>query len=265
MAIVGFIVFLIGLGCLWGYRSQKQTLGEILLTQTSQVGELKERAMAVQAELGAGYFNEYAELKGEIQCSSPLTTPFSQKSCVHYTADIRRKWEVERWVTASDGTEVAEIEEKSETLYRETHGIPFYLSDTSGEISIQPDLGLNDKVSQTQTFRPEELDLSPEGIHYQGHLLPWNNRVDFETNQEILEYTLTESYFPAQGPVYALGVVKDTPEGLVLSKPDEKGQKYLVTSKTEEELIENKSSGFLFWLGVVFCVLGAGLGVAGLF
>jgi E3 Ubiquitin ligase len=128
--------------------------------------------------------------------------------------------------------------------------VPFYVEDSSGRILVEPDGAEWDPETLVDEFQPGGL---PQQLLQQ-----------MVSNTRFVGTRYRERIVPLQKRAYLLGEARDA-GGLALRKP-EKGGRFLISLKSEEQLVESaKSSAQGFKIGAMVCaLLGAGLLLAGL-
>ena len=60
----------------------------------------------------------------------------------------------------------------------------------------------------------------------------------FGSSRRLLGYRIKESILPVGGDIYALGEVRDGTGGLTLNDPSDKEKPFLLSVKSEEELLQ---------------------------
>lgn len=268
MVLLGLILLALAGACFFGYRNAQGKLGEILLTQTSDIKDIAERAEAVAEALGSGYSSDYTEIKGTMEAPETLTSSLGQRECVYYHATVSREWEEEEWYTDSEGKQRRRMRKGSDLLSSETQYVPFYVNDGTGRLRVDPansDIDLETSVSRFEPehnlrFRGNQLSLG----HFSVQVSPSLLRVS--SGRRTLGYRFQESIFTPGGSLYLLGTVEDTGGTLTLVRPKEKGQRFIISHKTEEELVEeqDRHSKLFFWGSILAVIAGSLLSLLGL-
>ena len=263
MLWLGIGSLLIALLCFLGYRSTKNKQAEILTVQTSRIQDIKERAEAVSETLGQGYCSDYTEIKGQLEANEVITAPLSGEDCVYYRSSISREWEELERYTDSEGQAQERSNQVSEIIYSSSSSTSFFINDGSGKLRVNPERAeieletvLAEQKTETQvqilnhTLRTQEgltLDVSPD-----------TQRWEEADNYSHLYYRFSESVLKPNGLLYTLGTVVDTDGVLTLVKPTEKGQRYIISRKSEEELVaqqESQQKG-LRLAAIIFALIG---------
>lgn len=194
----------------------------------------------------------YYEIKGKVLCENPLSTPGTGEPCVYF--HLRITDEVQEVVHDSNGhhrtrnhTEVVEDKEES---------CSFQLQDKTGTIGVLP---------SGATFEGSEALNRREGRTDD----PWKAERAAAMRMHAREHKggrTTVTAIAVGRQVYAIGAVQSLRNGLFLQRDEAQGRPYLISVKSESELVESYGRGFTWPLvGAFICLLlGLGLIVAGL-
>jgi len=265
MVIAGVVLLLLCAGLLLARRSQQRKLREIAGTETSTVQGLLDAAKYVAERLGeAGSFSQMAELKGTIRCDSPLTSEIAGQSCAYYQMRVTREYEEEYWENDDrHGTRVRRTRRGSEQVAGNSQMVPFWLEDATGRILVNPEHAEIDTVKVVDRFEPAH-DSGGHGVLRLGgfHLevgIPLSGR-------RTLGYHFEERVLPLDRRVYILGEVHDAPGQLVVERPKERGRSFIISLKSEEDLIRSTEATARHLLigAVASGAAGIGLIIAGL-
>lgn len=266
MLIFGLILLAVAIGCFLGYRNAKAKVGEILYQPTSTIAEVAERAGAVAEALGTGHSSDYTEIKGEMESPQTLLSPLGKRDCVWFTASIAREWEEEEYYRDEEGKQRTRTHSGSDTLMHDHDYVPFYVKDGSGRMKVNPERADIDLTTSVSRFEPDHA------ISIQGSRLRLGDlslSIDIQPlagRRRIKGYRFSEQIFEPSGPLYLLGTVVDQGGELTLVHPAEKTQRYVISHKSEEELVTNldSNSKLFFWGSIASAVIGLGLSIAGL-
>jgi hypothetical protein len=267
MLIIAFLFAIIAIICFFSYRSNQAKLSEILYVPASRIGEITERASAVSDVLGHGYSSDYTEIKGEMLAPDRLRAPLSQEECVYYRSTVSRQWEEEENYRDEEGHQQTRTKSGSDTIFFEEKGIPFQVDDGSGCLWVDPE---NSEIDLTNCFdqtAPEDaVRLTHNQLRFKNLRLP-TTAASLGRKRWVTGYHFQENIFEPEGQLYLLGTVVDHDGQLTLVHPSEKGQRYVISHKTEEELVADLESTntWLFWGSVacgILAVLSAGMGLA---
>jgi len=238
--IIGAVMVLAGAGLYFGSQGQKKKLGEIKGTETSTAAALAELAASVAKEIGAGSFNQIAEVKGTIECDDPLESELSQTRCVHYSMQVTREYEETYWETDDKGNRQQKTRRGSEAMANNTRSVAFFVRDGTGRIEVDPSGASLDTEKVFSEFRPGENQAG--GLRFGRYSF---NPATFATlagGRRTLGYKFEESALPLGRPVYVLGEAVDNDGRLRIHKPGQKGASFIVSLKSEEQLLKGAQS-----------------------
>ena len=266
MLIIAFLLAIAAIVCFFSYRSNRAKLGEILYVPSSRIGDIAERADAVSEVLGHGYSSDYTEIKGQMIAPNRLRAPLSQEECVYYRSTVNREWEEEESYRDTEGRHQTRTHSGSDTIFFEEKGIPFQVDDGSGCLWVDPENADIDLTNCLDQGAPEHaVQLSHNQLRFNQLRLP-TTAASLRRNRWVTGYHFRESIFEPEGQLSLLCTVVDQDGQLTLVHPSEKDQRYVISHKTEEELVTDLESTntWLFWGGIVsgiLAVLSAGIGL----
>ncbi|MEZ0373552.1 MAG: GIDE domain-containing protein [Candidatus Sericytochromatia bacterium] len=266
MLIIALILLAVAIGCFVAHINAKNKVGEILYVPSSRIGDISERAAAVADVLGKGYSSDYTEIKGKMEAPEVLTSPLGEAECVYYTSSIDREWEEEEYYTDDEGNEKTRINSGRDQIYSDNGWVRFQVDDGSGKIWIDPEHADIDLSTSVDRYEPEQSIRVAKGVLRLGDLRLDVRSPSLPGQRWIKGYHFHEQIFEPSGELYLLGTVVDREGDLTLVKPAEKGQRYVISHKSEEQLVEEitNSSKWLLWGSIASAVLGLILGVIGL-
>jgi len=252
-----------GVGLLIYRRHVAHQLMMIKATETSTVSDVEQLAASIRRELGdAEGMHEYTELKGKIRCDEPLTSELAQRPCVYYDMKVEEEYEETYYETDSKGNRHRRTRTARRTVAENTVKTPFILEDTTGQIRVEP-----------YDAQIEALPLINRYEPYRGNLKTlqlgaFRFSLDIETlgGRRIRGYRYTESLLPLGQRLYVLGDVTEIDGQLTVVNPTEKSKPFLISYKSEEELIGSKEKLlFALQIGAIAAfIIGIILAVRGL-
>jgi len=230
LAAVAVILFFVG-------RSQGNKALDIAATETSTAAGLATEAADVAGEIGAGSYTKVAELKGVVECGSPLTAEMSGTACVWYRSTVTREYEESYTERDSDGKTRTGTRRGSETVSANERRTPFLVRDESGAVEVDPEGAPVEGIKVLSTFEHGDRgsSLSVGGFHLSLGALGGGRRT--------IGYRLEEFALPLGARVYVLGEARDDSGRLRVAKPTAKGGRFLITVKSEEQLLKSAKSG----------------------
>lgn len=255
MGWLGIVLLLIGVSLFFVRRRQVQRSFSLKAARRTTVEELESTAAAIAAEIGGGDWRDYVKLWGMIEAEQPLISELKQQPCVVYTMTVEREYEETVVEKDSAGKTTTETRRGSETLSSHRQSIPFYLTDNTGQILVDPDGADLELVEVLNQFQPGEpagglLSLgqfsltlgSPQG-----------------TGRRTLGYRYRESVLPMHRSALVVGTVSDRNGPLTLVKPAKADYHYIIALKSDDVLTADadKSTKFLLVTMIGFLVAGA--------
>jgi hypothetical protein len=258
--IIGAFMALAGVGLYFGSQWQKRKLDAIQGTETSTAAELAETADSVAKEIGRGSFNQIAEVKGTIECDQPMESELSQTECIHYTMKVTREYEETYWDTDDKGNRRQKTRRGSETVADNTRSVAFFLRDSTGRIEVDPNGAALDTEKVFSEFQPGENQSN--GFQFGKFNFNPAAFAALAGSKRTLGYRFEESAIPVGRSAYVLGEAVDSDGRLRIRKPEKKGASFIISLKSEEQLVRGARSSAKGML--IAAVIAAILGVAGL-
>ena len=218
-------------------RGQGKKALDIGSTETSTAAGLAVEASDVAKEIGVGSFTKVAELKGTVECSSPLKSEMSDTQCVWYRSTVEREYEETYTERSSDGSSHTGTRRGSETVSSNERKTPFMVRDETGALEVDPEGAPIDGVRVLSKF--EQGDRGP-AISIGGFRLSLGA---IGSGRRTLGYKLEEWALPIGTRVYVLGEARDDGGRLRVCKPATKGGRFIISVKSEEQLLKSAKSG----------------------
>ncbi|MBN1525541.1 MAG: E3 ubiquitin ligase family protein [Spirochaetales bacterium] len=237
--VIGGILVAAGIGLVFARISQGNKLMQIKGTQTVQTKELQELCADVAKEIGAGSFNQLAEVKGKSTCQTPLTSELAKAACVYFSMRVSREYEETYWDTDSNGHRVQRTRRGSDTVANNTREIPFYIQDDTGTVRVNPERASFVAEKVFSHFEPGEV--SGPSLSFGGLTIALSG-LGGSAATRTLGYRYEEDIIPIGRDLYVLGEASDSGGELAIQKPTDKKQKFIISVKSEEELVRSATS-----------------------
>ncbi|MCX7031922.1 MAG: E3 ubiquitin ligase family protein [Spirochaetes bacterium] len=254
--VLGGVLVAVAVGLFLGSGSQRRKVYAMKATDTSTAADLRGLADSVAKEIGAGSFNQVTEVKGAVECDSPLTGELSLVPCVHYAMSIRREWEETSWKTDAQGRRTQETNKGSDTVASNTRSVRFRVKDATGAVDVDPSGAKIDGEKAVSTFQPGE----PAGgsLTYKGFSISLPGFVG-AGGRRTLGYRYEETVVPVGVQVYVLGEAVDAGGTLTVKKPVKKDVRFVISVRSEEELVRKAGSAARgLTIAAAVCVVVAG-------
>ena len=242
MLILG--VILIAAGCVLLVLSNRSRAKANAMagTETSRVGDLLDLVDSVRSDLGDNQpsgFSDYCELKGEIVCNAAITGEFSGHSLAMVETRVTRVFETRREERDDEGHVRTTWSKSSDTLAQNTQTAEFFIDDGSGRVRVRPPTKGVELLELVDRFEPPSVVEARAGQLSLGNGAFQLSVPTFRAgnSRRLLGYKFTERGLPLGRRAYALGQIADTDEGLVLRGSDKPEQPFILSLRSEEELV----------------------------
>jgi len=254
--LVGGIVLLVAAVVFFLIRqSQATKLAQVMSAETLTCAGVERFCKDMGEPVGPSAGPQIG-VKGTIEPKTALKAELSAQDCVCFKTQVERQWEEERWeddpneksgrrLKTHTGTETVANNERLE---------PFYVRDTSGRVLVDPQGADIDWVKSVDRFEKGEpqagafmlggVSIQIGGVQLGG------------TQRKTLGYRYHEWVLPAGRSVYVLGGATLRSGEPCLQRPAEPGRRFLVSTKSEEQIIASARTAIL-WLGILAGVCGA--------
>ena len=256
MLIVG-ILFIIATPIVLLVRaSTSKRLLQMQSTETSTVAQLEE----TRAQM-AGSFIQRAALAGTVECDQPLAAEFSGTACVAYRTKLEREYEETKWEKDADGHELERTFRGFETVSQNERATSFFLKDATGRIKVVPDGAQLVMERSLSDYRPAGvgagfslgsfvLDVASIGLG----------------GRRTIGFRYEEWVVPMGHDLYALGEACESGGGLVFRRSSTKGERSILSVKSETELVGSAKTGqtVLLVVSIACAVVGLALVIVGL-
>jgi len=258
MALIIVGVILIGIAvALWFNRKRQLNRSlNIKYYDTAKVVDVVDIYKQLREGLGGNYRGNVVELSGSARSDSPLQAEHTGQAAVYYRARVIHEYETLEIVREQDEEgnyyEREVVVNHQETVSDNERVTSFFLDDGSGEqIRITLDGATKHTVTTLDEYQPEPPS------HYNAYGI----------NGTTTGYRYIEEIIPLNAKLYVLGQAVEDSGELTVAKPSkDKDVEYIVSTKSEEELIkgaENSAKMSLYGtialgiIGVVLIIVGA--------
>jgi hypothetical protein len=232
-------------------RGQGKKALDMQAIETSTSADLARLAADIAAEIGPGSLNQAAEVKGLVECSSPLKAEMSGTDCVWYRSIVTREYEESYTEKDSKGNTRNGTRRGSETVSTNERRLPFLVRDDAGTMEVDPEGATMDGERVLSKFEQGERGAN---IHIGSFSM---NIGAIGSGRRTLGYKLEEWAIPTGRNIYVLGEAKDDGGRLRIGKPGSKGGRFLISLKSEEELVKAAQKG-----SMILKILSAVFGIA---
>jgi len=270
VTIIGIILIIIGVACIFMKKSSQKRIMALSLTDTYTAAKLIELQKTISSEMGSsGSFRQLAEVRGKIECPSPLSAEISKEKCAYYISDVDIEYEETYYEEDHQSKrQVLKTRRASENITRVERATNFYVKDETGKIKINPEGADIDLITSIERFEPAgNVNYSSGAVSFGGFSFSVNSNYMRE-GRKVLGYKFSEQIFPLNRDVFVIGEVSDSMGELTISKPAADNESvFVISNKSEEQLAkEAKSSAQTLDIVSKICfAVGAIMAIAGFF
>ncbi len=263
MALIIIGVVLVALGGVLAFvvrtRIQNKNI-EIQFMRTTTIPELSSALKENEAQ-GLENYREYAELKGVASADSPQKTPYSGQDVAYYDADIYQVFEEVETYRDDNGTH-QRVNRREDLMSSQKSTGSLVLKDvqTGDKAYIElPGGGMQlDTVKSFDRFEPVNM-MNQYGF--------FSSLTFSQRGSKTLGYRMVEKTIPLDHPLYVLGDAYLQAGRLNIAKPADSKKPYIVSVKSEADLVRSNKAGATAALvvGIILAVGGLAMIVVGLF
>ncbi len=251
-------VVLLGIGGFLEY-SRRKALAKVLeikYHQTTNAATIFDTYESIVQSLGQGNYTELVELSGLAKTTQPLEAEHSKSQVVFYRASVIREYEVKEQERDDKGNVRWVTRRATETISSNERATPFYLDDNSGK-QILVDMEGAEKYLQKSLDRFER-ELPQGGA--------WGAFVSNIADSKTIGYRFVEEVIPLNARLYVLGEASDRRGELAVMKPREPKNQFIVSTKSEEELVSSLEGNAKMSLAgaIALAIIGLGAIVYGI-
>jgi hypothetical protein len=235
MVVVGVVLVVAGAVCVYLAVRARRRVHAMTAAETLTVAELEARR-GIAAGLGAE-FTQVCEVVGQAApgAAGLLTAELSGTACVWHRSRVERRYETRE----RDGDGDERVTTRTETVAQQASAAPLAVVRDGAVIALE----LGGQVPDGAEQVVDRFEESRRGL--------------FSTDT-TLGYRYTEWVLRPGTPLYVLGEVRDGTGALVMGPPRERGQHFVVSTRSEEELTARGRRS-----QVLLSRIGAGVAVAG--
>ena len=243
-----------GLVAIFYFRPKTQnSVTEVQFMQTKSISELKN--MFSQMD-GSGYGNgyrEFVELKGKVLSNNLVETPFSNRKVAYCESKLLQVTETKEEYRDSDGNYRTRVNKHENEISNEKSSQNISLIDGSSSEAVVLDINsLGCKLDIPKTldrFEPK----NNVGSYRYFNSFSWNR-----FGAETLGFKMVEQTIDADQSLYVIGEAYRVGNEIHIGKPQDKKRPFIVTTKSEEDLINtsHQNANYLLIGGIIAIVLG---------
>jgi len=252
MIYVGIFLVVLGIVSIFINVFNKRKLFNIKATQTFKAKDINDLCECVKEEIGPGSFNKVLEVKGFIRSDNPLIAELSGQECVYYSMKVTREYE-EKYTAYENNRPVTRTRRGSEIISSNTQSVHFYVEDDTGKILVNPNDASIDGIKSVDRFEPHTSNTGT--LRFGNFSLP----ISISSGSRTLGYRYVEEIIPINRRVYVLGEASDSSGELMVQKPKDKKETFLISLRSEEEIIASTEK--IVKLSLIGAILGLSIGI----
>mgnify|MGYP000524530011 CR=1 FL=1 len=251
--LIGALLVVAGIFCCTYVRKSFQNKNlEIQYIKTSTIAETRKN-LEENEKAGFTGYREYVELKGKADAKTPQSTPYSKQEVAYYDANMYQVYEETNTYRDEKGNVRNRIT-KSESLISNQKSMgPLLVKDPqTGERAI---IEISEAGMQLDTIKAFDKFEPQQAMQQYGFFKSLSFR---PLGARTLGFRMTEEVIPIGHSLYVLGEAYLQSGELYIGKPLDGKKPFIVSVKSEAELIEsNKFASTLSLVGgIVLAVLG---------
>lgn len=246
-----------GLVAIFYIRPKKQNdVTEIKYMQTKSIAELKDMFGQMEANGLGGDYREFVELKGTAVSDNLVNTPFSNRQVAYCDSSLTQVTETREQYRDSNGYMQTRVKKQEHVISEEKSSQEIRLKDGSSQETVILEVnGTGCKLDIPKTldrFEPK----NHLGNYAYFHSFSWNR-----FGAETLGFKMTEKTVEANQNLYVIGEAFKVGNTIHIGKPQDVKKPFIVTTKSEEDLVNKSNQNVLLLLigGIVAIVIGIGM------
>jgi len=231
----------------------KNNITEIKFMKTKTIAELKEMFNQMDANGLGNEYREFVELKGNAVSDILTETPFSNRMVVYCQSKLKQVTEIREQYRDNNGNLRTRVRKDETTLSDEKSSQEISMNDNSSDESVVIEInGVGCDLDIPKTFDRFELKNNLGGYRY-FNSFSWN-RFGAETlGVKMIEETIEENQ-----SLYVIGEAFKVGDSIHIGKPQDSKKPFIVTTRTEEDLINSTNLNMKIALicGIIAIIAG---------
>lgn len=258
--IGGVVLGIVGV-ILWIVKGKKASKSATLeLMDTSRIKDINENYNEISSSMGQGSFTHLVEVKGKAFSESPLESELSKEQVVYFNSEIVHEYEKLETRKDADGNKEKKWVKHSDTVSEnERWADGFGVKDDTGFIAINPKKSKFHSEKLYSNF--EKGDPNQSGglnLKIKGFSIGIGGK---DKGIRTIGYRYTETGIRMNTNLYVVGDANDRDGGLMISKPKDRKDPFIVSVKSKDEFLGNLGSAVK---GLTFGAFGSWAGAAAL-
>ena len=252
--IIPLILVGLGLFLIFYLRPKTQNnVTEIKYMQTKTISELNDMFKQMDSNSLGNDYREYVELKGTIVSKDVVNTPFSNKNVAYCESSLYQVTEVTEQYKDNNGNYRTRTNKRETEISSEKSSQEILLTDGSTNEPISIEVNASGcKFDIPKTFDRFEPKNNLNNYRF-FNTFSWNR-----FGAETLGFKMVEKTIELNQNLYVIGEAFRVGNTLHIGKPMDNKKPFIVTTKSENDLINNANSTSKFYLigGIIAIAIG---------
>lgn len=249
-------LILIGLGAFAVFYLRPKTqnsVTEMKFMKTKTISELKEMFSQMDANGLGNEYREFVELKGTILSDNLVETPFSGRKVPYCESKLIQVTEVREQYRDSNGAMRTRVRKVENTISNEKTSQEISMIDSSTNEPVEVEInGVGCNADIQNSFDRFEPKNNLRNYRY-FNSFSWNR-----FGAETLGFRMVEKTIEANQNLYVIGEAFKVGDKIHIGKPQDSKKPFIVTTKSEEDLINKSNLNAKIYLfgGIAAIVIG---------
>lgn len=243
-----------GLGAIFYlYPKTKNNVTEMKFMQTKTISELKDMFKQMDENGLGNNYREFVELKGTVVSDNLVETPFSNRKVAYCESKVTQVTESREQYRDSNGHMQTRVNKHENTISDEKTSQDISMLDGSTSDSVVLEInGSGCKLDIPKTFDRFEPKGNLGNYRY-FNSFSWNR-----FGADTLGFKMTEKTIDANQSLYVIGEAFKVGDKIHIGKPQDGKKPFIVTTKSEEDLVNKSNQTAIFSLigGIVAIIIG---------
>ena len=252
--LVPLILIAVGIFAIFYLRPKTQnSVTEMKYMQTKTIAELKEMFNQMDASGLGNDYREFVELKGSIASNSLVETPFSNRKVAYCESKLMQVSEIREQYRDSNGATRTRVRKVENTISNEKTSQEISMIDSSTNESVEIEInGVGCKADIQNSFDRFEPKNNLRNYRY-FDTFSWGR-----FGAETIGVKMIEKTIGANQSLYVIGEAFKVGNKIHIGKPQDDKKPFIVTTKSEEDLINKSNQNAKIYLigGIVAIVAG---------
>ena len=243
-----------GLVAIFYFRPKTQNnITEIKYMQTKTISELIDMFNQMDSNGLGNDYREYVELKGVAESSKLFETPFSNRKVVYYNSKLSQVVEHREDYYDKDGRWQTRTSQSQDLISNEKSSQEISMKDGSSEEPVI--LEINGIGCQLDIPKSYDRFVSKGNMNNYRCLSSFSYE---KCGPQTLGFQMVEETIDANQNLYVIGEAFRVGNTIHIGKPQDSKKPFIVSTKSEEDLINssNQKAFFMLICGIIAIVVG---------